>query len=327
MTINDTIYDLTNEAYHHEKPYTDYLSSSQLKLYSKSPLFFRYTIDNPQEEKSEALKFGSLFHLFMELASQHHDNSEKMVSAWRDAVVVFSPPINERTGLPYGSTTKVYAEAYEAVLGASGGRMVITQDELTTILSMATSLCNEESATSKQVMKLLKWGKAEVSHFVEYEGCKFKYRPDLETRQKMIDWKTIATDDLSERSINNIIAKYGYDISAAFYQFMEHQRTGVWKQFYWVFVSKVAPYDCVMVDSTNWTYKRDEETDIVFPQVGAIKMQALLDMHIKCTKENKWEGAEIFIPEDGFGNRIMTPTPPTWEINNAATILENSFNS
>lgn len=324
MKLNDTIYSLSNEAYHHEKPYTDYLSSSQLKLYAKSPLFFKYTIDNPTEEKTDALKLGSLFHLFVECASNHQEDSEAILDAWNSQVAVFDAPINEKTGQPYGATTKAYKEAYDAFVLTNDGKIIASKDDIELVQNMATSLFDEQSATSRQVVKLLKWGKSEVSHFVEYEGCKFKYRPDLETRKKMIDWKTISTDDLSERSINNIIAKFGYDISAAFYQFMEHQRTGVWKEFYWVFVSKSAPYDCVMVDASNWTYKKDDETDIVFPQVGAIKMQALLDMHIKCTKEQKWQGAEIFIQEDGFGNRIMTPIPPSWEINNAATILEQS---
>ena len=35
------------------------------------------------------------------------------------------------------------------------------------------------TAIQKQIRQILKWGKAEVSHFVEYEGCKFKYRPDV----------------------------------------------------------------------------------------------------------------------------------------------------
>lgn len=323
--IKDTIYGLTNEAYHSIRPYTEWLSSTQLKLYTKSPLFFKHTLDNPVEDKSEALKFGSIFHSVMEFAAISMDMGTQMFGNWIKTLAIFNPPINEKTGLPYGSATKAYKEAYDAFLVENTGKTIVSEEDADMAIKMATMLLDGNSATSKQVLKLLKWGKPEVSHFVEYEGCKFKYRPDLETKKKMIDWKTIATDDLSERSINNIIAKYGYDISAAFYQFMEHQRTGVWKEFYWVFVSKTAPYDCVMVDSTNWTYKRDEETDIVFPQVGAIKMQALLDMHIKCTKENKWEGAEAFIPADNFGNRIMVPTPPTWEINNAATILENSI--
>ncbi len=61
------------------------------------------------------------------------------------------------------------------------------------------------------------------------------------------------------------------------------------------------------------------------PQVGAIKMKRLLDLHIKCTKENEWPGAEMFIPADDYGRRIMCPTPPTWEINNASDILEQTF--
>ena len=41
----------------------------------------------------------------------------------------------------------------------------------------------------KQIRQILKWGKAEVSHFVEYEGCKFKYRPDVETAKKLLTGK------------------------------------------------------------------------------------------------------------------------------------------
>ena len=188
---------------------------------------------------------------------------------------------------------------------------------------MNQSLLIDCGATSEQVCKLLKWGKPEVSHFIEYEGCKFKWRPDLETRRKIVDWKTVATDDLSERSINAQIAKFGYDISAAFYLFMEHERTGQWKQFYWVFVSKQPPYDAVLVDASEWTYKHED--GIVLPQVGAIKMKALLDLHIKCTREQSWPGAEIFIPQSDNGMRIMCPIPPPWEVNNAANILESNY--
>ena len=176
---------------------------------------------------------------------------------------------------------------------------------------MGRSLILNSGSTSEQVRKLLRWGKPEVSHFVKYEGCKFKYRPDLETKRKIVDWKTVSTDDLSEESINRIILKYGYHISAAFYQFFEHECTGMWKQFILVLVSKVAPYDCVMVDMSNYGYRYLLDVDMVIPGPGAMEFKRLLDLHIKCTKENHWPGAETFIP-DNNGVRMLEIQPPRY---------------
>lgn len=321
--MDNTIYGLSNHAYHNEKPYSDYLSSSSLKLYMRSPRHFKHYLDNPVEEKSDALRFGSLFHMAMEKYQQFGT-----IDAFYDRIAIFRPPINPKTEQPYGATTKAYTEAYADFLAENGHKEITTAEIAEQIDDMVGSLVRPcvGGETAKQVLKLLKWGTPEVSHFIEYEGCKFKWRPDLETRRKIVDWKTVSTDDLSERSINSIIAKFGYDISAAFYLFMEHERTGQWKQFYWVFVSKVAPYDAVMVDASKWTYEYDAESDIVMPQVGAIKMKALLDLHIKCTRNGEWPGSEISIPQSDNGLRIMCPTPPPWEISNAANMLEQSYN-
>lgn len=321
--MESIIHGLSNEAYHHEAPYSEYLSSSQLKRYTVSPKAFKFALDNPKEEKSDALRFGSLFHDLMASCAEHHDNGTAAIAEWLRGIAVFKPPVNEKTGQPYGNTTKRYATDYEAFLQANECKTIASQEEVDTVLKMNQSLLVGCGATSEQVCKLLKWGKPEVSHFIEYEGCKFKWRPDLETRRKIVDWKTVATDDLSERSINAQIAKFGYDISAAFYLFMEHERTGQWKQFYWVFVSKQPPYDAVLVDASEWTYKHED--GIVLSQVGAIKMKALLDLHIKCTREQSWPGAEIFIPQSDNGMRIMCPIPPPWEVNNAANILESNY--
>lgn len=318
------IHGLSNESYHHEKPYSDYLSSSQLKVYSRSPKAAKYALDNPAEEKSDALRLGSLFHDLMACLAEFKGDWTKGFSKWKDGIAIFDPPINPKTGVYYGATTKAYAEAYEQFLADNEDKTVANVLETDLAGDMACSLIRDSGATSEQVRKLLKWGKPEVSHFIEYEGCKFKWRPDLETRRKIVDWKTVATDDLSERSINAQIAKFGYDISAAFYLFMEHERTGQWKQFYWVFVSKQPPYDAVLVDASEWTYKHED--GIVLSQVGAIKMKALLDLHIKCTREQSWPGAEIYIPESDNGMRIMCPTPPPWEVSIAANLLEQSFN-
>ena len=324
--MESIIHGLSNESYHHDKPYSDYLSSSQIKAYLKSPKAAKFALDNPTEEKSDALRFGSLFHDLMASYAEHSDDEFAAIRQWEQGIAIFEPPINKTTGKPFGATSNPYKEAYAAFLQTSEGRMIVSRDEADLAYNMANSLIRDSGATSEQVCKLLKWGKPEVSHFIEHEGCKFKWRPDLETKAKIIDYKTIASDDLSERSINAQIAKYGYDISAAFYLFFDHLQTGKWKQFYWIFVSKQPPFDAVMVDASKWTYDYDPETDIVMPQVGAIKFKALLDLHIQCSRKNEWPGSEIFIPESDNGLRIMCPTPPAWEVSNATNLLEQSFN-
>lgn len=307
-----TIYGLSNEDYHNSEPYRQYLSSSQLKKYLISPKAFKHSLDNPEEIKSDALRFGSLFHDLMEWCSRVDGDKEGQIRSWAHCnLAVFEPPINKSTGKAYGVTSNPYKEAYKEFEEKYCLYSIVSQAEYDTLIAMGSSLILNSGLTSEQVRKLLRWGKPEVSYFVEYEGCKFKYRPDLETKRKIVDWKTVSTDDLSEESINRIILKYGYHISAAFYQFFEHERMGEWKQFILVLVSKVAPYDCVMVDMSNYSYRYLPDVDMVIPGPGAMEFKRLLDLHIKCTKENHWPGAETFIP-DNNGVRMLEIQPPRY---------------
>lgn len=312
--MTDTIYDLSNEDYHFKDPYLEYLSSSALKYYLKSPRFARFAFDNPAEEKTDAQQFGSLFHDLMACVADANGTWVQAYSLWRDGFVRFDPPVNPKTGIYYGANTKAYAEAYAQFEEDNKGKAIVEAKTSVLASDMAYALLNCCGSTSVQVRKLLEWGKPEVSHFVEYEGCKFKYRPDLETRRKIVDWKTVATDDLSEESINRIILKFGYHISAAFYQFFEHERTGLWKTFYLVLVSKVEPYDAVMVDMANYGYRYLPEYDMVVPGPGAMEFKKLLDLHIKCTRENEWPGAETFIPSDN-GVKVLDIQPPKYYSN------------
>lgn len=314
--IDPVILGLSNEAYHHEAPYSEYLSSSQLKRYAVSPKAFKFALDNPTEEKSDALRFGSLFHMAMEKFQQFGT-----IDAFYDCVAIFTPPKNDKTGQPYGTTTKAYAEAYKQFLADNQGKEIAMLEEARLIDDMVGALVRPSvgGATARQVLKLLKWGKPEVPHFIEYEGCKFKFRPDLTTRYRrkgrqcadLYDWKSVATDDLSEESINRIILKYGYHISASHYQFFYHEQTGIWPGFILVLVSKVAPHDCVMVDMCNYGYRYYPDIDMVAPGPGAMEFKKLLDLHIKCTKENHWPGAEQAIP-DNNGMRILEIQPPRY---------------
>lgn len=312
--MENTIYGLSGGQYHHGEGYRDYLSSTQLKWYAASPRHYRWMLDHPEaREETDALRFGSLFHDLMAACAEHYGNGPEAIAQWLRGVAVFEPPVNERTGLPYGPATKAYREAREEFLQANEGKTIASNDELSIIDKMARSLLVGSGAASAQVCKLMEWGKPEVSHFAEYEGCLFKYRPDLETRRKIVDWKTVGTADLSEESVNRIVSKFGYDISAAFYQFFHNRLFGFYPAFYLVLVSRQPPHDFVMADMSLWAYDTDPETGIVTPGPGAVKFRALLDQHIWCVRHDRWDGASSRIMPDRRGRRIMTPQPPAYE--------------
>ncbi len=315
--MKQTIYKLNNEDYHRGEPYKDYLSSTQLKHYLTSPKYAKYVFDNPDvcTISADASEKGSLYHSAME-ALVNGDTLEQ----WRNSLLIFEPPINSKTGLFYGRDTKMYQSAIAEAQASNPDKMLTNSADIALIESMVNELMNNCGETSKQVHSIIKWGKAEVSHFVEYEGCKFKYRPDVETPKKIIDWKTLAVNDLHESTINRVIEKFGYGISAAFYQFFEHQRTGKWKDFFWIMQQKTAPYDAVFVSAEQWAFH--EEDGIVHMGAGAYLFTELLRQHIYCTNNNNYDGAEVFIQAGFKGRRIMMPEPPVYVANR----LINYFN-
>lgn len=312
VPINDAIPNLSNEEYHNGLPWKEYLSSSQLKLYAHSPKYARFIMDNPQEQ-TEAMRFGSLFHSAMQLFQQHGT-----IDAFWDSVAIFTPPKNPKTNQSYGNTTKAYTEAYAQFLADNKGKEIATLAEAQQIADMVGTLVQPEvgGTTARQVLKLLKWGKPEVSIFYETEdGIKLKVRPDLLTSSKIIDWKTTNLLDLTEESINRAILNYGYHISASMYQWVCHKIYGKWMTFILVFVQKQSPYDCVMVDMSNYGYRFIRELEMVQPGPGALEFEKLLKLHTECTKENHWPGAETFIPSDTFKHRIMQIEPPRYYTN------------
>lgn len=316
--IEDTIYDLPNEEYHRGERFKDFLSSTQIKDYMVSPKFARYKALHPElfEISIEASEKGSLYHDAMESLV----NTGKL-DKWRNNLLVFEPPINPKTGCPYGRDTQKYQIALIGSKESNPGKTLTSTTDIQLVETMVYELLNNCRDTSKQIRQILKWGKAEVSHFVEYEGCKFKYRPDVETAKKIVDWKTLAVDDLHEETVNRTIAKFHYGISAAFYQFFEHERTGVWKEFYWVMQQKIAPYDAVFVSAANWAFHLED--GIVKMGASALAFKKLLDQHVYCTQNNDFDGAQIFIQPGFKGRRIMVPDTPAFEKNKMFNFYNN----
>lgn len=300
---------LDNELYHRGEGYDQYLSSTQIKDFVISPKYAKYKHDHPEEFviSDDALEFGSMYHAYMESLLRFGDDS-----AFKKEYHVFDAPINEKTGKPYGRDTQKYITALEEATKEHPDWKYVTDERIEQVKLMASELLNNCGETSKQVRTLLKLGKAEVSHFVEYEGCKFKFRPDLETGRKIVDWKTISAESLHQNSIIKIIQKFGYGISAAFYQFFEHEQSGVWKDFYWVFQQKTPPYDAVMVNASQWAFDYDKETGFVSMGPSAQLFKKLLDQYIECKRTGEFKGAEIFIEPGYKGHRIMEIEAPVF---------------
>lgn len=319
MDINEfkaepIILGLDNDVYHRGEGYDQYLSSTQIKDFLVSPKYAKYKHDHPEEFviSDDALEFGSMYHAYMESILKFGDESE-FVKQYK----VFDAPVNEKTGKPYGRDTQKYIFALEEAKAASPGIDFVSQDRVDLVKFMVSELLNNCGETSKQVRTILKQGQSEVSHFVEYEGCKFKFRPDVETKRKIVDWKTVSLESLHPGAIAKTITKFGYGISAAFYQFFEHEQSGVWKDFYWVFQQKTPPYDAVMVSADRWAYSYNKEYDMVSVGPSAMTFQKLLEQYIECKKTDSYRGAEIFIEPDFKGHRIMEVDAPTFssEIN------------
>ena len=106
------------------------------------------------------------------------------------------------------------------------GMEATSQAEVDLANTMVEALLHHCGNTSESISQLLEWGTAEISHFVEYEGLGFKFRTDLKTSRKIVDWKTISSKDLHEETITSQINKMNYGFSAAFYQFFNHLATG-----------------------------------------------------------------------------------------------------
>ena len=322
--------EITAETYHRSEEYKKYISSSVLKQMLVSPKWMRYCQLNPDDKRIglEVQLKGNVYHDM--LASITNCGGLKdFYNTW----VVFTPPVNDKTGKAYGYTSLKFTDAYESFKAANEGKEVCSQTEIDMANAMIEELLNGNSHLSSDVKFLIKHGKAEVSHFAEYEDLFFKYRTDLETNTKIVDWKSCGFEEPKIENWGRKAIKYGYDISAAFYQYFEFISTGKWKKFYWVAQEKEPPFDFNIIDAGNFAFEiyngefKDSviipedsenfsfktETQIAVAGPGAIKMLKLLEEYIYCSDKNAWPGYSIFTKPDWKNRRIAQSDVPGWD--------------
>lgn len=299
---------ISNNEYHRGEKWQDFISSTGLKHYLISPKYYKWAKENPKGIGVEAALKGSVYH---EMLASYVNKGN--YSDFNDNFFVFAPPVNEKTGKPYGYNTKAWTEEYEAQVAANPGKEVCTTEEVDMATRMIDQILSGNSQKSRDILHLIKHGEAETSHFVEYEGMRYKYRTDLKTIKKIVDWKTVPLGVAHPDEFPRQIKNYGYHISAAMYQFFERLVTGKWKKFYWVVQEKEPPYDFMIHDSSEWTWNIIKDDDeYVEPRLGAQIFMMLCEMHSHCTNIQQWPGYEIYVEPDWKKHRIAMPEVPNY---------------
>lgn len=303
---------LSNEEYHNGEKYKNYWSSSNFKLYPKSPKHAEYEKFHAEKKESEAFRYGTILHDYMEhlLTSSRNDYSINRLldnddSEFLEKYTVFIPPSNKKTGKPYGATSQKYKDAIALVENP------MSEKQYEAVKITAKELLSHEH-NGEIIRHIIKHGSPEKSFFYEDEetGMKMKYRPDNFTYSKMFDYKS--ANDVSFDGIQKAIENYGYGFSAAMYQWIEHERTGVWKRFYWIFIENKAPYDSVIVDASPYAFTIEDDDmggKISIPGIDALSFMAIKSIHIQCIEDNKFPGVSSMVQPNYQKQRILKLEP------------------
>ena len=258
----------------HKLPASEYhaypsLNNSGIKQLLKSPAHYQAYLAEPHEQ-TKAMLIGSATH--SAVLEPHLFEAE---------YIAMPDGIDRRT--------KEGKAAY-AELEASG-KTILYADDYENVLQISKAVRTHDTAG-----RLLGMGEAEVSIFTEIDGVPAKCRADWLRQRCIVDVKT--TDDASPEGFARSIAKYGYDIQAAWYLDCCAAAGIEAYTFVFVAVEKSAPYAVGIY-----------ELDYASLEVGRSKYQRALSLWKHCTATDEWPG---YSPE------IITLSLPAWAMKEAA---------
>lgn len=254
---------LTNEDYHAHPA----IGSSQAKLMLRSRRLFKDELDGLVKHKeSRAFQFGTAAHA-------------KFLQPELFGTMVATGPVNEKTGKPYGTETKSFAEWY----AQNPGKIILGEQDIADLDMMAQRMPDEV----RYVLECP--GEAEVSFIHQAGLIQVKARPDWLTGDTIYDLKTIGNMDDSEKHIN----KYLYWFSHAWYRSVVKLSTGNGFRFRFVFAEKSPPYRWRIIDlDLDWVIWADQQVASVIRQIQA------------CTASGDWS-------DDGQVCQMVSR--PAWE--------------
>lgn len=245
------------------------VSRSDLMLLRRSPMHYKYAHDNPTEDTSPALEFGTALHCYV-LEPER----------FRQEYIVYGK-IDRRT--KEGKTQLAEIEA--------SGKTPIYEGDVETIINMAESIKSNHYA-----VRLLA-GEKEVSYFWEdpATGIKLKCRPDCRTDLGelgvIVDLKT--TRNAETESFMRSCIDYGYDLQAAMYKQGVERIEGKPHRFVFIAVEKEPPYACNVL-----------EADELMIRKGDDDLRKYLETLAECHRTDNWYG---YNGESGKPNIIGLP--------------------
>lgn len=236
------------------------IRQSNLKAMARSAAHFKAAMEEPDEE-TRALIIGRIFHTAVLepnlLAASHYirpetyENAKGEIKRW-----------NGNAG-----ECKDWSAAHE-------DRPVLFNHELEDIIGMRKSVMENPDANAA-----LTQGESEVCLFWQDPKTEIglKCRCDRLSGNSVVDLKS--TEDASEEGFAKSIAKFGYDVQAA-YNLDGAKALGLEKKYFIVVpVEKAKPYGCAV-------YQLDEAS----VDLGRSKYHRWLSLLAHCYEYNEWPG-------------------------------------
>jgi len=217
--------ELQGPLYHKDRRY---VSSSQLKMLLSDPEehYRRYILNEPQEAK-DYYDFGTYIHaLFLEPETVadsfvFSETLERKGPSW-DRLVAENPSKTCLSKLQRQQAQQVYDLVVKAPIRLHNGQEIILS-----------------------IKDLLTGGEAECTHVIENALCRgakglkvrCDYKGTLFGKPTIYDIKTMS-DSLTMVNIRKVCEKYEYALSAAMYQDVVKQSTGIDHDFVFIFINK-----------------------------------------------------------------------------------------
>lgn len=235
------------------------ISRSELFKISRSPMHFKYSMENPED--SASLAFGRALHKYILEKDDFYN----------DFIVL--PEINRRTKAGKEEYERYQMEAFES------GRELVSRADMTVIMEMYAAVMGHPLA------KQLLTGEHEKDFFWTDDGTgeKCKCRPDCLTeyngQKYIVDYKS--TDSCEDGHFERSCRKYGYKFQAGMYTEGVFQNT--FEQYGFIFVAqeKKAPYAVRVYFCTP-----------EFVAQGYDKFRELIGIYHSCRETGNWYGYE-----------------------------------
>ena len=256
---------------------SEFLSQSGMKNLKKSPAHYRQYKDEPAEVETDAMAFGSAYHMYI-LEPERFEQEYYVF----DDDAIYQVLIGE--GFKSPRSTKQYKEWQESEMRLIGDRKTIDKNDYTKIKDMKDKLMAHYYCRA-----LLSGGEAEKSitgiiHTTEGD-VNVKAKPDYIKPNKhfIIDLKT--TFDASVDGFTRAAADNDYHIQAAFYSDLMDMITGDGRgwTFFFIAQEKKKPYAFNIFEASPQ-----------FIGQGKYEYEQLIKLYRMCLTENKWPGYQVF---------------------------------